>query len=56
MGTDIAFKVNMLDKVKASLKKRKEVLMIAREYGYSCRIDNAPSTKLFVSLLRIDHA
>ena len=49
MSTDIDFKTGILDKMKASLKKQKEVLVIATEYDFSCKLEKKASNTLLVT-------
>ena len=41
--------------MKVSLKKQKEVLVIATEYNFSCRLEKKRSNTLLVAFLRRLH-
>ncbi|KAK8822585.1 hypothetical protein WA577_005744, partial [Blastocystis sp. JDR] len=46
LSTDIEFKTGILDKMKTSVKKQKEVLVIATEYDFACKLEKKASNTL----------
>lgn len=41
--------------MKTSVKKQKEVLVIATEYDFACKLEKKASNALLVALLRLRH-
>ncbi|KAK8821869.1 hypothetical protein WA556_002313, partial [Blastocystis sp. ATCC 50177/Nand II] len=51
LSTDIEFKTGILDKMKTSVKKQKEVLVIATEYDFACKLEKKASNTLLTRLM-----